>query len=312
MSTLTVGAGQQYTTIAAAVNAAHDGDTVNVQAGTYTNDFVSVHKSLTLNAMGGVVKMNATVQPPNGKAILTEGAPGLSVSVNGFAFTGAKVRDGNGAGIRYEGGTLNVTNSYFGNNQNGILGAPDPKGVISIDHSEFAHNGAGDGRTHNIYVGDIAQFTLTNSYTHDAVVGHEIKSRAANNIITNNRILDNTGSSSYEIDLPNGGNATITGNTIQQSAHSQNQTIIAYGEEGMLRTSNSVNVSGNTIINDMGRGAALWNAGGAAASFANNSVYGFGSAAFVSGTATQSGTTTLTARPTLDTSAVNLTTTATS
>jgi hypothetical protein len=308
MSTLTVGAGQQYTTIAAAVNGARDGDTINVQAGTYTNDFVSIYKNLTLNAVGGTVAMNATVQPPNGKAILTEGAPGLTVQINGFAFTGAAVPDGNGAGIRYEGGTLKVTNSYFGNNQNGILGAPDPNGVISIDHSEFDHNGTGDGRTHNMYIGDIAQFTLTNSYTHDAVVGHEIKSRAANNTITNNRILDNTGSSSYAIDLPNGGNSTIAGNTIQQSAQSQNPTIIAYGEEGMIRTSNSLNVSGNTIVNDMGRGAALWNAGGAPATFANNSVYGFGSTALVSGSAAQSGTTTLTARPTLDTSAVNLTT----
>src|SRR4051794_40876317 len=303
MSTLTVGAGQQYTTIAAAVNAAHDGDTVNVQAGTYTNDFVSVHKSLTLNAMGGVVKMNATVQPPNGKAILTEGAPGLTVNINGFSFTGAKVRDGNGAGIRYEGGTLNITNSYFANNQNGILGAPDPNGVTNIDHSEFDHNGAGDGRTHNMYIGGIASFTLTNSYTHDAVVGHEVKSRALNNTITNNRILDNSGSASYEVDLPNGGNAVISGNTIQQSAQSQNSNIIAYGEEGMTGASNSLSVTGNTIVNDKGNGATLWNTGSGPATFSNNKLYGETS---VSGPATQSGNMVLTARPTLDTSPVNL------
>src|SRR4051812_44476657 len=106
MSTLTVGARQQYSTIAAAVNAAESNDTIDVQAGTYTNDFVSIYKNLTLNAIGGVVTMQATAQPPNGKAILTEGGPGLTVNVNGFAFTGATVPDGNGAGIRYEGGTL--------------------------------------------------------------------------------------------------------------------------------------------------------------------------------------------------------------
>src|SRR3954453_3977162 len=308
MSTLTVGASQQYSTIAAAVNAAQSGDTVNVMAGTYTNDFVTVYKNLTLNALGGVVTMNATAQPPNGKAILTEGASGLTVNINGFAFTGATVPDGNGAGIRYEGGTLKVTNSRFANNQNGILGAADPNGVINIDHSEFDHNGAGDGRTHNMYIGDIRSFTLTNSYTHDAVVGHEIKSRAENNAITNNRILDNSGSASYEIDLPNGGNAVVAGNIIQQSAQSQNSNIIAYGEEGMAYGSNSLSVTGNTIINDMGRGAALWNAGGAPATFANNSVYGFGTTALVSGTAAQSGTNLLSTRPTLDTSAGSPTT----
>src|SRR4051794_14082626 len=291
MSILTVGAGQQYSTISAAVDAAQSNDTIDVQAGTYTNDFVSVYKSLTLNAFGGVVKMQATAQPPNGKAILTEGADGLTVNVNGFAFTGATVRDGNGAGIRYEGGTLNITSSHFYDNQNGILGAPDPNGVISISNSEFDHNGKGDGRTHNMYIGDIASFTLTDSYIHDANVGHEIKSRADNNTITNNRILDLNSTSSYEIDLPNGGNAAISGNTIQQGVNSQNPTIIAYGEEGDLHAGTSLSVTGNTIINDMGYGVALWNAGDATAIFRDNELSGFGGGALVTGSVTDTGTT---------------------
>src|SRR4051794_24475851 len=306
MNSLTVGSGQQYSTIAAAVNAAQDGDTVNVQAGTYTNDFIGIYKNLRLNAVGGTVTLRATAQPPNGKATLTEGASGLIVNVDGFAFTGVTVPDGNGAGIRYEGGTLNVTNSHFYNNQNGILGGSDPNGVISISSSEFDHNGTGNGSTHNMYIGDIAQFTLSNSYTHDASVGHEIKSRAENNTITDSRILDNDSTSSYEIDLPNGGNATISGNTIQQGVHSENPNIIAYGEEGSLHAGTSLSVTGNTIVNDIGRGTALWNAGSGSATFANNSVYGFGGSALVSGAADQSGTTVLASRPALDTSAVKL------
>jgi hypothetical protein len=309
MSTLSVGQNQQYSTIAAAISAAHDGDTVNVQAGTYTNDFVTVYKNLTLNAVGGVVTMNATMQPPNGKAILTEGAAGLTVNINGFAFTGATVPDGNGAGIRYEGGTLNITNSYFANNQNGILGGADPNGAISIDHSEFDHNGAGDGRTHNMYIGDVKSFTLTNSYTHDAVVGHEIKSRAETNTITNNRIFDNSGSASYGIDLPNGGKAVISGNTIQQGPNSQNSNIMAYGEEGSIYASNSLSVTGNTIINDEQSGTALWDQSTVAAYFTNNSVYGLNASSLVNGPSVQSGTMFLGSRPVLDTSAVQLTTT---
>ena len=163
MSTLTVGAGQTYTTIAAAVGAAQAGDTINVQSGTYTNDFLNINKSLTLNAVGGVVTLAATVSPPNGKAILDEGGAGVAVSVNGFAFTGAAVSDMNGAGIRYEGGTLTVSNSHFFNNQDGILAASDPNGTIAITNSEFDHNGAGDGFSHNMYINDVKSFTLTNS-----------------------------------------------------------------------------------------------------------------------------------------------------
>ena len=35
MAILTVGAGRQYTTIGAAIDASQDGDTIQVQAGTY-------------------------------------------------------------------------------------------------------------------------------------------------------------------------------------------------------------------------------------------------------------------------------------
>ena len=100
--------------------------------------------------------------------------------------------------------------------------------------------------THNMYIGDIASFSLTNSFSHDTNVGNEVKSRAESNIITSNTILDNNSSSSYDIDLPNGGNAVISGNTIQQGMNSQNPNIIAYGEEGNLHAGTSLSVTGNT------------------------------------------------------------------
>ena len=304
MTTITVGTNKQFTTIASAVTASHSGDVIKVDAGTYTNDFTRITQSLTLQAVGGIVTMNATVQPPNGKAILTEGNAGIDVSIDGFAFAGATVADANGAGIRYEGGNLKITNSHFYNNQNGILGASDPNGTINISHTEFDHNGGGTGNTHNMYIGDIKSFTLTDSFTHDANVGHEIKSRAENNTITNNRIFDNDSSSSYEIDIPNGGNTVISGNLIQQGPNSENSNIIAYGEEGSLHAGTALSVTGNTIINDKNSGPALWNASDLTnATFTNNSVYGFNGLALVSGTATQSGTTVLGARPTLDQSA---------
>src|SRR5205823_3236344 len=106
-----------------------------------------------------------------------------------------------------------------------------------------------------------AKLTITDSYFHDAVYGHEIKSRAAETVITNNRIYDNGGDASYSIDLPNGGQATVTGNIIQQGANSANPNIVAFGAEGVTHATNTLSMTGNTVLNDMsGKGMMLWDA----------------------------------------------------
>ena len=303
---LTVGPGQQYATIAAAVAAAQPGDTINVQAGTYTNDFVTITNNLTLQAVGGVVHMVATVAPPDGKAIIDEGGAGISVTINGFDISGAAVSSGDGAAVRYEGGALTLNNDYFHNNQDGMLAASDLAGSITINHSEFAFNGTGDGQTHNLYVNDIANLTITDSYFHDANVGHEIKSRAENTTITGTRIFDNNSTASYSIDLPNGGSASIQNDVIEQGANSQNPIIISYGEEGSLHAGTSVLISGNTIVNDDAShsSTAVVNDGTATLTFQNNQIYGLTSTQIAIGSVAVSGTTYLTTRPTLDTSPV--------
>jgi hypothetical protein len=299
MATVTVGPDGQFTTIAAAVEAANPGDTVSVQAGNYVNDFLDFAKDLTLQASGGQVVMTATTSPPDGKAMITESG---SVTISGFDISGVSVPDQNGAAVRYQGGNLTIANSYFHGNQDGLLGAPDPTGSITVDHSEFGFNGGGTGTTHNIYVGGIASFTATNSYFHDASVGHEIKSRAANNEITGNRILDNDSTSSYSIDLPNGGNAHITGNVIEQGLHQQNPVILAYGEEGQANPGTDVSIQGNTIVNDAGSNSyVLLNRTTVSPAFVNNSLWGL-DANHLGGPLTSSGTQFLADRPTVDTS----------
>jgi hypothetical protein len=271
MAIISVAAGGN---IQAAIDRAQPGDTVQVAAGSYVNQFLSVFKDITLMAVGGFVVMTETVQPPNGKSMIDEGG---NVTISGFDISGVTVPDANGAAVRYEFGNLKLNDVYFHNNQDGILGAPDANGSIAIDRSEFAFNGVGGtGGTHDIYIGAIANFTLTNSYIHDVTNGHEVKSRAANNVITNNRIFDNQSSASYSLDLSNGGNATITGNLIEQGPNSPNQNIIAYGEEGLVAGhTNNVSMTGNTIVNDRSGGVGILNPTGVGlTSFAGNSVFG--------------------------------------
>jgi len=57
-------------------------------------------------------------------------------------------------------------------------------------------------------------------------------------------------SASLNIDLPNGGNATIQNNVIEQGPNSQNNKIIDYGEEGSLNPGTNFVISGNPITID--------------------------------------------------------------
>jgi hypothetical protein len=254
MATLTVGTDGQFATLAAAIAASHDGDTLQVQAGTYANDFAVINTRITIEGVGGMVDLVATQAPPNGKAILVTNT---DVTIENVVFSGCGVPDGNGAGIRYQGGNLVLRNDLFQDNQNGLLAAPDPSGSITIDQCEFAHNGSGTGYTHNLYVNEVGTLTITDSYFHDAVVGHEIKSRADNTIIENNVIEDGPdGTASYSIDLPNGGNALVEGNYIEKGPHSQNPAMIHFGGEGLPYGNSSLTVTGNTMVNDLASGSA--------------------------------------------------------
>ncbi len=280
---LRVGVGQPFTTIASALAAAHDGDIVLVQAGTYVNDFATVTAKVSLIGVGGMVNMVATIPPPNGKAILTVDA---DATIQNFTFSGAKVADANGAGIRYEGGNLTLQNCGFHDNENGLLSAPVPGGTLLIQNCDFAHNGNGNGSTHNLYVGAIQQLTIRDSRFSDAVVGHEIKSRAYNTLITGNVIADGPGGNgSYSIDLPNGGKGVVTGNLIEKGPQTENQSIIHFGGESIPYAGSSLLVQGNQITNDRPNAVGILNHTALAVSITGNSFTGLDPARVAQGPA---------------------------
>lgn len=303
---LTVGAGMEFATLNDALRASVDGDTIAVESGTYTNDFCTINTSVHIVAVGGVVNEVATVPPPNDKGILLVND---DVTIQGFTFTGGSdgSPDGNVAGIRYQAGNMTVSYCYFHDMQEGLLAAPPTQGQgsITIDHSEFANCGTGDGYTHDIYVGDVGSFTLTNSYIHGAVVGHEVKSRAAITTIRDNVIVDGpTGTGSYDIDVPNAGVATIEDNIIEKGPHASNWPAIHYGGETQIAwANNSLAITGNTILNDLGpNGLAVLNQSAAnglnvAAQIDGDSFYGFAQNRLLSGAGAVTNASYLTSEP---------------
>lgn len=275
---LHVGPGEKLTVPSAAARVARDGDVIEIEAGTYPGDAaVWRQHRLTIRGVGGRAHMRADGAQVEGKAIWV--IKGNDTTVLNVEFSGAKVPDNNGAGIRLEGRGLTLRDCYFHNNENGILTNPDPASDIVIEHSEFAHNGAGDGFTHNIYIGKIRSFTLRYSYSHHAHEGHLVKSRAVENHILYNRLTDEDGDASYEIDLPQDGLSFIIGNLIQKGPNGRNPTLVTYGEE-FPRTNGrqELYVVNNTFVNDYGSGTFLFVSSGTATRIVNNILAGSGTA----------------------------------
>jgi hypothetical protein len=297
MTDLTVGAGQQFSTLKAAIAASNDGDVLLIQPGTYVNDFATINTAIALKGVGGMVHMKAEASPSDGKAIFTVNE---DVTFENFEFSGAAVPDQNGAGIRHQGGDLTVLNSYFHDNQMGILTNNGADLTLTIRNSEFARNGVGDGSTHNLYANRIGRLEIDNSYFHDTALGHHIKSRAAETIITDSVIADHDSTSSYSIDLPNGGKATITGNFIQNGPNSDNFAMVSFGVEGNLYAESGLTMQGNTAVNDVRYGTMLWNTTGITADISNTFVWGMTEDQLVNGLAQVSGTDFLTVRPAVD------------
>ncbi|MGK7870959.1 hypothetical protein [Falsiroseomonas sp. E2-1-a20] len=294
MTNLTVGAGQQFSTLKAAIAASNDGDVLLIQPGTYLNDFATINTAITLKGVGGMVHARAETAPSDGKAIFTVNG---DVTFENFEFSGAAVPDRNGAGIRHQGGDLTVLNSYFHDNQMGILTNNGADLTVTIRNSEFANNGIGNGQTHSLYANRIGRLEIENSYFHDLAIGHHIKSRAAETIVTDSVIADYDSSSSYSIDLPNGGKATLSGNFIHNGPNSDNFAMVSFGVEGNLHAGSGLTMQDNTVVNDVQWGVMLWNTTGIAADISDTSVWGMTASQLVNGLAKIAGTDILDARP---------------
>ena len=248
---LTVGVGKQFVLPSIAATFAKDGDIVEIDANGFYEDDTTVWKqnSLTIIGVGGKPKIRSQGSIPNKKAIWV--FRGDNITVENIEFINAKVKHHNGAGIRMEGAGLTVRRCTFTDNQNGILTGRNEESDIVIEHSEFNHNGHGDGLSHNLYIGQVRSLTYRFNYSHHAFIGHNLKSRARSNIIYNNSFMDGAdGRSSYSIDFSNGGRVIMVGNIIQQGPGTQNSTIVSYGAEAMKYSDNVFYFVNNTVVND--------------------------------------------------------------
>lgn len=249
--------GEQIERIADAARIAQDGDVIEIMPGEYRGD-VAVWKQKRLHIRGVAERpvLHADGKVAEGKAIwvIRNG----DIQVENIEFHGARAVDGNGAGIRFEGGRLEVRHCVFIDNQMGLLTGHAADAELIIRGSFFAQAPRQERPLpHLLYVGRIARFELSGSRFHQGYRGHLVKTRARRNDIRYNLLYDGPlGEASYELDLPNGGMTFVIGNIIGQSAGTQNPVMIAYGAEGPAWPESALYLSHNTLFS--GRLTGTW------------------------------------------------------
>lgn len=256
-SVLTVGPGARFSRPSEAAAIAKDGDRVFIAAGDYRDD-VCVWRASNLTIAGeGADRtvLHAGARLCQGKAIWV--LAGTNTVVSGLAFCGARCPDRNGAGIRLDGTGLTVCACRFEENENGILCGANGESDVRISDSLFRRNGAGDGFSHNLYIGDVRSLTVERCVSDHARKGHALKSRARRTVVTDSRFDDGEdGESSYLVNLPNGGRCSLSGCYLRQSPRAANKTMVSVGEEGAYPDSR-LETRDNVFVDGTGKGRTI-------------------------------------------------------
>lgn len=304
-----VGPARTYTKPSQAAAVVQANDCVYIDAGNYPNDVAlwpASASNVTIRGAGGMVNLTIT----NGIVYGSKGiwvVDGANTTIENISFScatsrtnntncsGILVGDENDAGIRLEAAGLTVRNCVFHDNDNGILGGPSVSGLSGdtlIESSEFFRNGFGDGYSHNVYLNaHHNSVTFRYNYSHGAIVGHLIKSRAATNYVLYNRMMDEAAqtddctdpgrcSASAEVELPCGGLSYVIGNVLQKSSTADAAQVVRYAAEVgdaancPLANPQELYVVNNTMVSDYGPNTQyIKGAGTAPLLWAKNNVF---------------------------------------
>jgi pectate lyase len=250
---LEVGSDKPYKLPSEAIKDAKDGDDIRISAGEYFDCANITANDLIIEGVGPNASAVITDKACGGKALLI--TAGNNITVRNLTLTRARVPDGNGAGIRAEGNKLTVENVKFLNNQNGLLGSIKGSTIIIRD-SEFLQNGTCvnmSGCAHGIYAGgELDLLHIENSKFFETKEGHHIKSRALRTEVIGCDIRDGSeGTSSYLVEIPNGGTVIIRDSTLEKGPKAQNHSsAISIGAEGVTHPSREITIENITFKND--------------------------------------------------------------
>jgi hypothetical protein len=216
----------RYPTISAAISAAHNGDTVLVQPGTYRENITIAGKNITVRAASSVQSRTVIAGNPGRTPVMIQGV-GPQTKLTGFTITGGYAPAGQGGGITIANGAspviaYNTIQNNHANTGGGIL-------VYNQSNPDIAFNYI-RGNSATTFGGGVFAYIGSNPVLH-------------NNQITGNSAYGGGGvyleSNSGNAAQRAGGNVTL--NVISGNAASQ------AGGGIMLRTGEVASITRNTI-----------------------------------------------------------------
>jgi len=238
-------------TVEDALRQARDGEIIELLPGDYRGGLLIENRRLTLRGVQGakLAVIKGDGKAGSAKALWT--VRGGEVTLQNLSFRGARSSEGAGAGVRQEGGQLTLRDCQFFDNEYGVFSANDERAQLRIEASAFGMAPRVVGSLpHLLNVGRIARLSVEGSRFQQGFEGHLIKTRARENLIAYNFIHDGQrGGASYEIDIANGGLATVVGNVIGQGSETQNLVLVGYGSEDRAWDRNELVLAHNTFIN---------------------------------------------------------------
>ena len=279
------GSGADYEMLEVAVDNAEAGDVIAVHPrpgnAPYTQTALLIDRRLFIYA---VRDANAPPIPLTGDGFdydgvgatpraIVEFLPRASGSIlKGFELSGARNASGNAAGVRILGANqVAIRQCDIHHNDMGVMSSPFSQEHAAADQliedCEIHHNAppagseaaAGrEGMAHNLYLaGESA--TVIGCNIHDALDGHNIKSRARFTLIEANYIHH---ARNREIDLVDsamtvqaGANATVIGNVIVKTPQADedpqrrgNRAVIQFGQDGQASRYGTLYLLFNTIV----------------------------------------------------------------
>jgi hypothetical protein len=272
--TLDVGPTRLLRTPSEAAARARDGDRIEIAPGEYDDCAVWRANNLVIEGTGPGVVIAGKSCEAKGIFVIV----GDDVTVRNMTLAHARTPDSNGAGIRLQGRNLTVDKVRFIDNQNGILGGAGANSTVRISDSVFERNGVcAKACAHGVYFGPVGLVHIENSRFFANREGHHIKSRASRTEIVGCDIADGpNGTSSYLIDIPNGGSLLVRGNKLEKGPKTENESAaIAIGMEGAVNKTEQLLVENNRFTNDNRLPTALvWNLTGVPVVLRGNALSG--------------------------------------